>query len=109
MVNGGPDDTCMMAVMADYKFYVEHGANKATVASFMLSSINFADTIFRATNFGGITQVGVGVAKVTLGHHLTEKMFLFLIPIDYCVHDSRYINMSVSHEQLGAAAVADSF
>ena len=57
-------NTCVVAVLADYKFFVEHGSNAADAASLMVSFIDYANTIFRASNFAGLTNIGISVGKV---------------------------------------------
>ena len=57
-------NTCLVAVMADYKFFVEHGSNAANAAAVMISFIDFADQVFRSTDFNGYTNLGLDVTKV---------------------------------------------
>ena len=52
--------------MADYKFYVDHGSNPADAAAFMISFIDFADGIFRASQFGSLSNIGVDAGKACI-------------------------------------------
>ena len=68
----------MMGVMSDYAFYTEHGSDLATVAGFMISFVQFANTIFRQTDFNGVTGIGLAVQKVC-----ARRTILFYYPMSY--------------------------
>lgn len=57
-------NTCLVTLVGDYKFYVHSGSSLAAAANTMISHITFADQYLRATNFNGITNIGVGVGKI---------------------------------------------
>jgi hypothetical protein len=73
----------MLAILADYTFFLEHGSNAASVAALALNFIDFADAIFRASDFDGLTNIGIGVAKVEIFAQLSIS---FIVVLDHHLH-----------------------
>lgn len=57
------NDVCNIAVIADYKWYQQHGNNYATAAQAMLVSIEYANTRLREARFGD-RSYGVAVQRL---------------------------------------------
>eukprot|EP00048_Salpingoeca_helianthica_P007452 m.110708 g.110708 ORF g.110708 m.110708 type:complete len:825 (-) comp14336_c0_seq4:40-2514(-) len=56
-------NTCLLAGVADFRFYSFCGSDTASTVLSIISHVTFADEYFRATNFSGVTNIGVALSK----------------------------------------------
>lgn len=60
------NNTCMVGVRADYRFYLANDKDLSAVVNKMLSTMAFVDNIYRATNFGIGQNVGMAVKEIVV-------------------------------------------
>eukprot|EP00730_Choanoeca_flexa_P014046 TRINITY_DN5994_c0_g1_i1.p1 TRINITY_DN5994_c0_g1~~TRINITY_DN5994_c0_g1_i1.p1 ORF type:complete len:1038 (+),score=218.04 TRINITY_DN5994_c0_g1_i1:223-3336(+) len=68
-------NTCLMTVVADSRLYQFFESSAADVTAHMMRHVEESSRIFRATNFGGVTGLGLAVRRVIIEDNAATDPF----------------------------------
>lgn len=70
-------NTCLMGLQADYRFFVANGQSVVNTINSMLSTIAFADSLYRTIEFGVGQHLGLGVQEIFIStNSSTDPLYL---------------------------------